>query len=91
MAVYKLNEEAEEDLERLYEHGVIFFGLDQADRYYDGLIERFCELSDNPRLWQAVDYIRTGYRRSVYASHSIYYRIDDDTVEIMRILGKQKW
>ena len=89
MVAYKLNEEAEQDLDRLYEYGVISFGLDQADRYYDGLIERFCELHDNPHLWQAVDYIRARYRRSVYASHSIYYRIDGDTVEIMRILGKQ--
>jgi toxin ParE1/3/4 len=89
MASYKLNQEAEEDLDRLYEHGILSFGLDQADRYYDGLIRRFSEIADNPRLWQAVDYIRIGYRRSVYASHSIYYRIDGDAVEIMRILGKQ--
>ena len=89
MVNYKLNEEADKDLDRLYEYGVLSFGLDQADRYYEGLIERFYELVDNPKLWQAVDYIRTGYRRSVYASHSIYYRIDGDTVEIMRVLGKQ--
>ena len=89
MAAYKLNEEADEDLDRLYEYGVLSFGLDRADVYYDGLIERFCELADNPHLWQAVDYIRIGYRRSVFASHSIYYRIDGDNVEIMRILGKQ--
>ena len=89
MAAYKLNEEADEDLDRLYEYGVLSFGLDQADSYYDGLIERFCELAENPYLWQAVDYIRTGYRRSVFSSHSIYYRIDGDNVEVMRILGKQ--
>ena len=89
MAAYKLNEEADEDLDCLYEYGVLSFGLDRADVYYDGLIERFCELADNPHLWQAVDYIRIGYRRSVFASHSIYYRIDGDNVEIMRILGKQ--
>jgi len=62
MVNYKLNEEADKDLDRLYEYGVLSFGLDQADRYYEGLIERFYELVDNPKLWQAVDYIRTGYR-----------------------------
>jgi plasmid stabilization system protein ParE len=36
MASFKLNQEAEEDLDRLYEHGILFFGLGQADRYYDG-------------------------------------------------------
>jgi toxin ParE1/3/4 len=89
MATFKLNEEAEDDLERLYEHGILFFGLTQADRYYDGLIEHFYELAENPYLWQAVDSIRIGYRRSVYVSDSIYYRIDGDTVEVMRILGSQ--
>ncbi len=89
MVTFKLNEEAEEDLERLYEHGILSFGLDQADRYYDGLIEHFYKLAENPYLWQAVDSIRLGYRRSVYGSDSIYYRITGNTVEIMRILGSQ--
>jgi len=89
MATFKLNEEAEEDLERLYEYGILSFGLAQADRYYDGLIEHFYKLSENPYLWQAVDSIRIGYRRSVYIIHSIYFRIDGDTIEIMRILGSQ--
>ncbi len=89
MATFKLNEEAEDDLERLYEHGILSFGLAQADRYYDGLIEHFYKLAENPYLWQTVDSIRVGYRRSVYVSESIYYRIDGDNVEIMRILGSQ--
>ena len=29
------------DLERLYEYGLLSFGLDQADRHYDALIDRF--------------------------------------------------
>ncbi len=89
MASYSLNEDADEDLDRLYEHGVLTFGLIQADNYYDGLIQRFHELVETPRLWQAVDHIRVGYRRSVYGSHSIYYRTDGDNVEIMRILGHE--
>ncbi len=89
MPRYKLNEKADEDLERLYEYGILSFGLDQADSYYDGLIDRFSELAENPKRWQAVDQIRKGYRRSVYGVHSIYYRIAGDTVEIMRILGRE--
>ena len=89
MASYRLNEEADEDLDRLYEYGVLNFGLVQADRYYDELIQRFHELVETPCLWQAVDYIRAGYRRSVYGSYSIYYRIDGDNIEIMRILGHE--
>ena len=89
MASYRLNEKAVNDLDRLYEFGILSFGLDQADRYYDALIYRFSELAQTPRLWQAVDHIRSGYRRSVCGSHSIYYRIAGDIVEIMRILGRE--
>jgi hypothetical protein len=32
-------------------------GRERADRYYNGLINRFEELAENPRLWQAVDHI----------------------------------
>ena len=79
MVTFKLNEEAEDDLERLYEHGILCFGLAQADLYYDGLIEHFYKLAKNPYLWQAVDSIRIGYRRGVYVSDSIYYRIAGGT------------
>ena len=41
------------------------------------------------RLYQAVDDIREGYRRSVCGTDSIYYRIEENTVEIMCILGQQ--
>jgi toxin ParE1/3/4 len=89
MASYRLSEKADEDLSRLYEYGILHYGRDRADRYYNGLIERFEELAENPRLWPAVDHIRPGYRRRVYGRHSIYYRIDPDTIVIVRILGRQ--
>ena len=89
MASYRLSGRADEDLSRLYEYGIIHYGLERADRYYNGLIERFEELAENPQFWQAVDHIRSGYRRSVYGRHSIYYRIDPDGIVIVRILGRQ--
>lgn len=51
MASYRLSEKADEDLSRLYEYGITHFGQDRADRYYDGLIERFEQLAENPRLY----------------------------------------
>ena len=89
MASYRLSEKADEDLSRVYEYGILHYGQERADRYYNGLIERFEELAENPRLWQAVDHIRPGYRRSVYGRHSIYYRIDSDIIVMVRILGRQ--
>ena len=66
MASYRLNREALEDLDRLYEHGVLTFGLRQADAYFDGIVNRFQKIADQPELYPAIDHIRQGYRRSVY-------------------------
>jgi len=89
VAAFRLSRAAEDDLARLYRRGIIEFGMQQADRYYDGLIARLERIAAEPSLYPAVDHLRTGYRRSVYGAHSIYYRTDDDGVEIVRVLGRE--
>lgn len=89
MAAYRLSRAAEDDLARLYRRGITEFGLQQADRYFDGLMARFNRIAGDPTLYAAVDHIRPGYRRCVYGAHSIYYRLGDGMVEIMRILGRE--
>ena len=89
MGNYKLTEDAKEDLRCIYRYGVIKFGEAQADLYYDTLVKHFEQIADNPYLYQAVDHIRKGYRRSVCGVDSIFYRVVDDTVEIVSILGRQ--
>jgi len=85
----KITVKAQSDLDNIYFNGYRAWGASQADSYYDVLIQRFDELTEHPLLYQAVDNIRTGYRRSVCGAHSIYYRINNNTVEIMRVLGQQ--
>jgi toxin ParE1/3/4 len=70
---YRLSEAADADLESLYEWGIDRFGVNAADRYFEGLIARLGEIADTPQLWPEVDHIRAGYRRSVYVAHAIYY------------------
>ena len=41
-------------------------------------LNHFEQLAENPWLYQAVDDIREGYRRSVCGVDSIYYRIDGE-------------
>ncbi len=89
MATYKLSADAEDDLRRIWLHGVRVYGEAQADQYYYNFIKRFDEIAEQPYLYQAVDHIRHGYRRSVCGVDSIYYRTAGDTVEIMNILGRQ--
>lgn len=89
MTRYKLSNEAKADLARIYWHGVKRFGIPQADQYLDALIRRFDEISETPLKYQAVEHIREGYRRSVCGVDTIYYRVENETTEIMRILGRQ--
>ncbi len=89
MAIYRISEDAKADLRRIYRRGIREYDEALADQYYDAFFDRFEELAERPYLYQAVDEIREGYRRSVCGVDSIYYRVEGDTVEIMAILGQQ--
>jgi len=89
MGSYELAKAADEDFENIFDYGIDTFGLDQALKYQNSMKQRFDELAEQPKLYPAVDHIRTGYRRSVYGSHSIYYRIEANRILIVRILGQQ--
>jgi len=89
MGNYKLSEDAKTDLIRIHQRGVREHGQTQADKYFAAFFDRFEQLADQPYLYQAVDDIREGYRRSVCGVDSIYYRMDGETVEIMAIIGQQ--
>jgi len=89
MAKYRLSNEAKEDLIRIHQYGVEKFGMDQADKYFDTFFEYFEIISQRPFSFESIDYIKKGYRRCVCGSDSIYYRINEDTVDIMAIVGRQ--
>lgn len=86
---YRLSNEAKTDLARIYWRGVEVFGELQADSYYETLLQRFDDIAKAPYKYQSVDHIRENYRRSVCGADSIYYRINEGVLEIMRVLGRQ--
>ena len=89
MADYKLTNEAKEDLIRIHKYGVERFGMAQADKYFDSFFKYFDIIAQQPYSFESVDYIRNGYRRCACGVDSIYYRISNDIVEIMTIVGRQ--
>ena len=89
MADYKISNEAKEDLIRIHHYGVQKFGMAQADKYFESFFEAFEIIAEQPYSFESVDYIKSGYRRCVCGSDSIYYKINDDVVEIMAIVGRQ--
>ncbi len=89
MVKYKLSRQAKEDLIRIHQYGVLKFGQAQADKYFFNFFEFFAIIAARPLSFEAVDYIKTGYRKCVCGVDNIFYRINGNTVEIMTILGRQ--
>ncbi|MER3375260.1 MAG: type II toxin-antitoxin system RelE/ParE family toxin [Allomuricauda sp.] len=89
MAQYRLSNEAKEDLIRIHHYGVVKFGMAQADTYFHAFFEHFDRIAQNPFSFESVDHIKKGYRRCVCGSDSIFFRLNDDIVEIMAIVGRQ--
>lgn len=89
MADYKLSQDAKEDLIRIHHYGVQKFGMEQADKYFESFFDYFEIIAQNPFSFEPVDFIKPGYRRCVCGSDSIYYKINDEIVEIMAIIGRQ--
>jgi len=89
MTKYRLSNVAKEDLIRIHQYGVKQFGLTQADKYFNTFFEYFNIIAQRPFSFESVDYIRTGYSRCVCGSDSIYFKVNNDIVEIMAIVGRQ--
>jgi len=86
---YRLSNEAKEDLIRVHHYGVEKFGISQADKYFNTFFDYFEIIAQRPFSFESIDYIKKGYRRCVCGSDGIYYKINNDKVEIMAIIGRQ--
>lgn len=89
MAEYRLSNAAKADLIRIHHFGVEKFGIIQADMYFESFFDYFEIIAQRPFSFESVDYIKKGYRRCPCGSDTIYYRIDNNIVEIMAIVGAQ--
>ena len=89
MNKYRVSNTAKEDLIRIHHYGVRKFGMTQADKYFEAFFEHFEDIAQRPYSFESVDFIKSGYRRCVCGSDSIYFKVNNDIVEIMTIVGRQ--
>ncbi|KAB8155962.1 type II toxin-antitoxin system RelE/ParE family toxin [Kordia sp. TARA_039_SRF] len=89
MAKYRLSNEAKNDLIRIHQYRVKKFGMAQADNYFNAFFICFDNISQRPFSYEAVDYIKKGYRRCVCGVDAIYFKINEDIIDIMAIVGRQ--
>jgi toxin ParE1/3/4 len=80
---------AEQDLIDIWTETFRRWGVEQADHYADALIDAIEGLAEFPERGPSCDWIRRGYRRSVVRHHCVFYRVEAEAVEIVRVLHER--
>jgi toxin ParE1/3/4 len=88
---YKISKLAESDLENIWLYTFEEWSLEQADYYYDLIMDEIEYIAENPKIGKDFNVVRKGYFRSRVKSHFIFYKINlkEEKVEIIRILHQQ--
>jgi toxin ParE1/3/4 len=80
---------AQTDLDDIWEHTVLRWGLDQAEEYTRQLWERIREVAARPAIGRACPEVRPGYHKYPSGSHVLFYRLIADGIDVVRILHER--
>ena len=88
---YKISKEAKRDIENIWLYTVERWSIDQADRYFNLIMDEIEYIAKNPTSGKDYSKVRKGYFRSQIKSHFIFYKINrqNDEIEIIRILHQR--
>jgi toxin ParE1/3/4 len=85
-----LSPAAKRDLKEISVYTLKQWGIEQADRYTYQLENALKTAAENPYLGAAFTDIRHGYRKIIVETHRVYYRVENDSVTIIRILHQSR-
>lgn len=81
---------AKNDLKDIYQYGLRQWGQAQSDSYLESLKVHFWSLTEQPLIGIERPELLPGARSLAIESHTLFYRVATDTVEIIRVLhGRQ--
>lgn len=88
---YVISVEATKDLENIWLYTFENWSQEQADRYFNLIIDEIENITKDPSSGKDYSYIKEGYFRSQVKSHFIFYRINTKKkeIEVIRILHQQ--
>lgn len=84
---FRISQKALQDLDDIWLYTFANWSKEQADRYYNLLMDEIEFLSKEIHSGRSIGYIKTGYRSILVKSHIIFYKItEDNLLEVVRIL-----
>ena len=81
----ELSVASDADLFDILAYGTAVHGEIASDAYYAGLIKTFGFLCQNAEAGQVDDTSGLGLRRWRFRQHRIFYRVDEDSILIVRV------
>lgn len=86
---YVLSPAARADLEQTWDYTCQRWDDDQAEEHVREIQRAIERVVDNPMIGRACDELRPGYRKHAVGSHTLYYRIVGDVIDVVRILHQR--
>ena len=87
---FLISEKANEDIEKIWLYTYENWSLEQADRYYNLILDEIEFIAENFESGKSVDFIKKGYRATLVKSHIIFYKKSrKNIVEIIRVLHQK--
>ena len=80
---------AEIDLEDIWLYSFQQWGIEQAHRYHDELVEGMESLRLQPEIGKHTRHSGIDYRYIQVAKHVIFYRLQGNTIRIIRVLHER--
>ena len=90
MPEYIISEKALEDINNIWIYTAENWSVEQADRYYNLIIDEIEYIVDNLDMARDFGKIRKSYRYSKVKSHLIFFKKDkENEIEVVRILHER--
>lgn len=86
---YVISKKAISDLDEIWLYTVEKWSVEQANRYYNLIIDEINYICKKPTAGRRLEDTRKGYQVSKVKSHLIFYRVVKNVVEVVRILHER--
>ena len=88
MADFKLTQKAKTDLINIAKYTEAQWGIEQRNLYLKQFDDAFHLIADKPDVGKECHFIKKHYRRFPQGRHVIFYKTNNQSIEIIRLLHK---